>query len=189
MSEHGIHVHAAHEHEVQHQAQHGPGLAQYVAIFTAILATVGAGIGYQVATTLNNAMLYKNEAVLKKTEASNQWNFYQAKSGKGHLMEMAADITAGKKAEHYRELAEKYDVEKKDIKVKAEALEAQSEKANATSAELMHPLHLSEQAMTLIQIAISLASITALTRKKWLFVVAGVSAAGSLILWSMSFLV
>ena len=189
MSEHGIHVHAAHEHEVEHLAQQGPGLAQYVAIFTAILATVGAGIGYQVATTLNNAMLYKNEAVLKKAEASDQWNFYQAKSSKGHMMEMAADMTAGKKAEHYRELAAKYDVDKKDIKAKAEALEEESKKANETSAELMHPLHLSEQAMTLIQIAISLASITALTRKKWLFVVAGASAAGSLVLWSMSFLV
>jgi hypothetical protein len=188
MSGHGIHVHAVHEHEVEHQAQHGPGLAQYVAIFTAILATLGAAIGYQVATTLNNAMLYKNEAVLKKAEASDQWNFYQAKSSKGHLMEMAADMTAGKKAEHYRELATKYDAEKMDIKVKAEAMEEESKKANDTSAELMHPLHLSEQAMTLIQIAISLASITALTRKKWLFVVAGASAVGSLVLWSMSFM-
>jgi hypothetical protein len=37
--------------------------------------------------------------------------------------------------------------------------------------------------MTLIQIAISLASITVLTRKKWLFSLAGVAAAGGLIMW------
>jgi hypothetical protein len=189
MSGHGFHVHGAHEHEVEHQAHHGPGLAQYIAIFTAILATLGAAIGYMVATTLNNAMLYKNEAVLKKAEASDQWNFYQAKSSKGHLMEMAADLVTGKKAEHYRELAARYDQEKKEIKAKAEALEAESKKANDTSAELMHPLHLSEQAMTLIQISISLASITALTRRRWLFVVAGVSAAASVVLWGLSFLV
>ena len=91
MSEHGIHMHAPHEHEVEHQAQHGPGLAQSVAIFTALLATLGAVVGYHVATTLNEAMLYKNEAVLKKAEASDQWNYYQAKSSKGHLMQVAAD--------------------------------------------------------------------------------------------------
>lgn len=189
MSGHGVHVHAAHEHELEHQAQHSPGLAQYIAIFTAILATVGAVIGYSVATKLNEAMLYKNEAVLKKTEASDQWNFYQAKSSKQHLMGLAADLTGGKRAGDYRKQADRYEQEKKDIKAKADALEEESKKANEHSAELLHPLHLSEQSMTLIQIAISLASVTALTRKKWLFVVASVSATGALILFGVSFFV
>lgn len=43
MSGHGFHVHGAHDHEVEHQAQHGPGLAQSVAI----LSTVGAIVSYQ----------------------------------------------------------------------------------------------------------------------------------------------
>ena len=115
MTGHGIHVHAAHEHEVEHLAHQGPGLAQYVAIFTAILATLGAFIGYQVATTLNEAMLFKNEAVLKKTEASNQWNFYQAKSSKQHLMTIAADISKGNVANNYTTQAKRYEKEKKDI--------------------------------------------------------------------------
>ncbi len=189
MSGHGIHVHAAHDHEIEHQAHKGPGLAQYIAIFTAIMATLGAVIGYQVATTLNEAMLYKNEAVLKKTEASNQWNFYQAKSSKQHLMTIAADLNKGAASKKYIEQAARYDEEKKAIKLKAEELEAASEKANEHSAELLHPLHLSEQAMTLIQIAISLASITALTRKRWLFIVAGISAGGAFVLTAISFMV
>lgn len=176
MSEEGLHVHAAHEHEVEHQAMHGPGLAQYVAIFTALLATLGAVVGYNVTTTLNEAMLYKNEAVLKKTQASDQWNYYQSKSSKGHLMELAADLTSGARARHYKEQIAKYDAEKKEIKSKADALEEESNKANEESARLMHPLHRLEQGMTLFQIAISLASITALTRKKWLFAIAGVAA-------------
>jgi hypothetical protein len=189
MSGHGIHVHAAHDHEIEHHAHKGPGLAQYVAIFTAILATLGAVIGYQVATTLNEAMLYKNEAVLKKAEASDQWNFYQAKSSKQHLMTIAAALVKGDAAKQYTEQATRYDAEKKEIKLRAEQLETASLKANAHSADMLHPLHLSEQAMTLIQIAISLASITALTRKRWLFVVAGISATGALILTAMSFMV
>jgi hypothetical protein len=189
MSGHGVHVHAPHEHELEHQAHHGPGLAQYIAIFTAILATLGAVIGYNVATTLNHAMMFKNEAVLKKTEASDQWNFYQAKSSKQHLMTIAADLTGGARAESYKKQVARYDDEKKEIKTKAEALEAESQKANEHSADLLHPLHLMEQAMTLIQIAISLASITALTRKKWLFATAGAAAAGAVVLAGMAFLV
>lgn len=188
MSEHGVHVHGPHEHEVEHQAHHGPGLAQSVAIFTALLATLGAVVGYHVATTLSEAMLYKNEAVLKKTEASNQWNYYQAKSSKGHLMEIAADLSGGARAERYRQEIKRYDLEKQDIKQQAEALEEKSKQANEKSTHLLYPLHHSEQAITFIQIAISLASITVLTRKRWLFALAGASAAGGVVLAAMAFL-
>ena len=40
--------------------------------------------------------------------------------------------------------------------------------------------------MTLIQISISLASITALTRKRWLFGAALISAVGGIALWVLS---
>jgi len=51
----------------------------------------------------------------------------------------------------------------------------------------MHPHHRLAQSMTLIQIAISLASITVLTRKKWLFAMAGVAAVGGIALWALAF--
>ena len=183
MSEDGFHVHGAHEHEVEHHAQGGDGLAGQVAIFTAILASIGAIISYQGAATQNEAMLLKNEAVLKKAQASDQWNYYQSKSNKGHLMTFAADLAPAGKQGHYQEQLQRYEKEKKEIKLKAEALEAESEKANAESEHLLHPHHRLAQAMTLIQIAISLASITVLTRKKWLFYVAAVAATGGVIMW------
>jgi hypothetical protein len=178
-----FHVHGAHDHVVEHQAQGGDSLAGYVAIFTAILASVGAVVSYEGGDTQNQAMLFKNEAVLKKTQASDQWNFYEAKSNKGHLMELALELAPAKKRDYYQSQIEKYEKEKKEIKVKAEALEAQSEKANEESEHAMHPHHKLAQAMTMIQIAISLASITVLTRKKWLFLVAGAAAAGGLVMW------
>jgi Domain of unknown function (DUF4337) len=185
MSE-GFHVHGAHDHAVEHHAQSGDSLAGQVAIFTAILASVGAIVSYQGGDTQNQAMLFKNEAVLKKTQASDQWNFYEAKSNKGHLMELAAELAPVKKLDYYKSQIERYDKEKKEIKIKAEALEAESEKANQESEHAMHPHHILAQSMTLIQIAISLASITVLTRKKWLFVVAAVAAAGGLAMWGFS---
>jgi len=183
MSEDGFHVHGAHDHAVEHHAESGDQLGGYVAIFTAILATVGAIVSYQGGATQNEAMLFKNEAVLKKAQASDQWNFYQAKSSKGHLMELAADFAPENRKGYYKELVDKYDKEKKEIKIKAEELEAESEKANLESEHSMHPHHKQAQAMTLVQIAISLASITVLTRKRWLFYIAGASAAGGVGLW------
>jgi hypothetical protein len=178
MSGHDFHVHGAHEHAVEHEAQHGPGLAQYVAIFTAVLSTLGAIVSYQGGASQNEAMLYKNEAVLKKAQASDQWAFYQSKSSKGHIAEMAADLAPAGKQAHYKE--------KQAIKKDAEALDKASEQANARSEEAMHPHHKQAQAMTLIQIAISLASITALTRVRWLFALAGLAAAGGVALWALA---
>ncbi len=185
MSE-GFHVHGAHDHAVEHQAHSGDSLAGYVAIFTAILASVGAVVSYQGGDTQNEAMLLKNEAVLKKTHASDQWNYYQSKSNKGHMMELAMDLAPANKKEFYKAKIEKYEQEKKEIKLKAEDLEAESEKANLESEHAMHPHHKLAQSMTLIQIAISLASITVLTRKKWLFAVAAVSAAGGMVMWGFA---
>ena len=123
---------------------------------------------------------------MKKTQAADKWNLYQAKSNKGHVSERAADLEPAKKRDFYQGQIEKYENDKKEIKAKAEALEAESEKANEKSEHTMHPHHKLAQAMTLIQIAISLASITVLTRKKWLFVVAGVAAAGGLAMWGIA---
>jgi hypothetical protein len=187
MSGHDFHVHGAHDHAVEHAGEE-KGLGQYVAIFTAILASIGAIVSYQGGATQNDAMMFKNEAVLLKTQASDQWNFYQAKSNKGHLMELASDIAPKEKKEFYTKQLEKYEQEKKEIKRKAEILEAASAKANKESDLAMLPHHHLAQSMTLIQIAISLASITVLTRKKWLFTIATVAAVGGIALWAEALL-
>ena len=101
-------------------------------------------------------------------------------------MELALVVAPASKREYYESQIARYDKEKEAIKKKAEALEAESEKANEDSDHAMHPHHLLAQSMTLIQIAISLSSITVLTRKRWLFAVAGISAVGGLIMWGLA---
>ncbi len=183
MSEDGFHVHGAHEHEVEHHAQSGDKLSSQVAIFTAILASLGAIVSYQGGATQNESMLLKNEAVLRKADASDQWNFYESKSSKEHLMEIASELAPVQKQAFYKEQLLRYENDKNDIKLKAETFEAESRKADGESERLLRPHHKLAQAMTLIQIAISLASITVLTRKKWLFVAAVVAATGGVVLW------
>jgi hypothetical protein len=176
MSGHGVHVHGAHDHAVEH-AGNTPGLGQQVAIFSAILATVGAIVSFLGGHTQNEALLYKNHAVLKKTEASNMWNYYQAKSTKQNLAEFAAGITTDPKAqEKFRGEVTRYAAEKEGIKKQAEALEEESKAANEKSEHSLHPHERLAISMTLLQIAIALASITVLTKQRWLLAGAGISA-------------
>ncbi len=188
MSGHGIHVHGPHDHELEHQAQHGDKLAQYVAIFTAILATLGAIVSYQGGHTQNEALLFKNEAVLHKATASNQWSYYQAKSTKQNLAELAERLAADpeKRAFYTGEVA-RYKKEKEEIKLEAEKYDKLSEEANKASEHALSPHNKLAQAMTFIQIAISLASITVLTRRRWMFAGAGIAAVIGLVFWALSF--
>ena len=188
MSEHGIHVHGPHDHAVEHAGQK-PGLGQQVAIFTAVLATVGAIVSFFGGDTQNKALLFKNEAVLERAEASDQWNFYQAKSMKQNLAELAANInTDPAKVELYKSEAARYSKEKKEIEVTARAHEAKSKKFNNMSEQALHPHHYLAISMTLLQIAIALASITVLTQKRWLLYGAGLAAFAGAILGTIAWL-
>src|SRR5512132_400764 len=117
MSGHGFHVHGPHDHELEHAAEHGhkDPFQGRIAVTTAILATVGALFAYQGGATQANASLYKNNAAIKKTEASNQWNYYQAKSGKQNLAELGLVLVAGDKADQFRAEVDRYRKEKAEI--------------------------------------------------------------------------
>jgi hypothetical protein len=188
MSGHGIHVHGAHDHAVEHEAHRG-GLGQQVAIFSAILATVGAVVSFFGGDTQNNAMLYKNEAVLERAEATDQWNFYQAKSLKQNMAEVAAaTATDARVAEKYRAEAERYKKEKAEVEQDARKHEAAYKSWNEKSEHALHPHHYLAMSMTLLQIAIALASITVLTQKRWLLYGAAIGALGGAVLGVVAWL-
>ena len=173
MSEDGFHVHGPHDHAIEHAQQGGHGghdnggMINQIAMFTAIIATVGALFSYMGGATQANAGLFKNNAAIKKTEASNQWNFYQAKSTKQALAELARDLTAQADKPTYQAKVERYDKEKGEIKLAAEKLENEATEWDHQSDEQMHQHHRWAQATTVLQVAIALAAIALLTKKKW----------------------
>ena len=183
MSGQGFHVHGPHDHEIEHVAEHGPkdAFSGRIAVATALLATVGAMFAYMGGATQANAGLYKNNAAITKTEAANQWNFYQAKSSKQNLAELAVVLAPEDKRPGYRDEVERYKKEKADIKVEAEKLEARSKSWDLQSDAELHLHHRWAQATTALQISIALAAIALLTRRRWLqwgmFGVAGLGLA------------
>jgi hypothetical protein len=170
MSGHGFHVHGPHDHELEHAAQHADkdSFAGTIAVMTAILATIGALFSYMGGATQANAGLYKNNAAIKKTEASNQWNYYQAKSSKQNLSELALALVADERKPAYQREVERYKAEKAEIKLAADKLEAEAKDWDLRSDAEMHLHHRWAQATTALQISIALAAIALLTRRKWL---------------------
>jgi len=189
MSEHGFHVHGPHDHEMEHATQHGAedghrgigghSMTNQIALFTAVISTVGAIFSYMGGLTQANAMIYKNNAQMKTTEAGDQWNFYQSKSSKQNLSELALVIVGDDKKDFYKKEVERYKNEKAEIMVGAKKLEDEAKGWDQQSEVQLHQHHRWAEATTTIQVSIALAAIALLTRKKWLeWGMVGVGAIG-----------
>lgn len=183
MSEGGFHVHGPHDHELEHAAQHEPeGFAGKLAVTTAVIATIGALFSYQGGATQANAGLYKNNAAIKKTEASNQWNYFQAKSSKQNLAELATELAPAERKAFYVDEVKRYKTEKAEIMVAAKKLEDESTDWDKRSDEQIHQHHRWAQATTALQISIALAAIALLTKSRGLqYGVYGLSVVGMIL--------
>lgn len=184
-------VHGPHDHAVEHVAEHGAAghgahkesdpFASRMAVMTAILASIGAIFAYQSGTSENLALYYKNEAAIRKTEAANQWAYYQAKGEKQNLAELGEALSPESSEAHRRFAADadRYRQQKEPIRTNAEAIEKVVAQDDARSEALMHGHHRWAQATTAIQISIALTAITLLTRRRWLLHTSiGIAAAG-----------
>jgi hypothetical protein len=182
-------VRGAHEDLLDEAAEREPkGMAGQLAVMTAILATVGAMFSYMAGATQAEAALLKNDAAIKKTEASNQWNYYQAKSGKENLGELGTRLASGQDKVFFEGEVKRYQKEKAEIKLAAEGLEKQSTEFDVQSAAQMHEHHRWAQATMALQIAIAMAAIALLTRRRWLqYAVFGMSTVG-LMLGALAYL-
>lgn len=134
-----------------------------VALTAAILAALAA-------VTALMAEHHANEAMIEQIQTSDQWNYYQAKGVKASVLNTKINVllAMGKTADP-KDLAklEEYDKQQKEIKEKAEEKQESSEK------HLRHHRVLSGS-LTLLQVAIAVSAISALTRRKlfWLISIA-----------------
>ena len=161
-------VRGPHDEKLEGGAEHGEDqFSSKIAVMTAVMATAGAIFGFQAGSTQNDAAMFKNEAAIIKTDASDKWNFYQAKSNKQNLAELAVVIPGTDIVKYQTDIA-RYKTEKEDIKKQAENLDKTSKEWEEKSEVALHAHHVWAKAMTALQVAISLAAISLLTRKKWL---------------------
>src|ERR1700756_3711807 len=98
-------VRGAHEEALEHAAEKRIPLGQEVALFSAILATLGAIISFLGGHTQNDALYYKDEAVLMKARASDSWAYYQAEGIKQHIAEQSAALIPADAAVYKEDVA------------------------------------------------------------------------------------
>jgi hypothetical protein len=127
----------------------------------------------------------KTSSILRTAEASDQWGYFQAKSTKAQLTAMHGDLLirlsseergeeVKKQARHLGEEAQRYDVEKLDIKKAAESLTAQANHFSAINDRC-------DQAALLLQIAVVVCSVSILAQSHkfwWLGIILGVAGIG-----------
>lgn len=179
-------VHGHHDHAVEHAAHSDP-LARWVAMFTAVLAAIGAVISYQNGSSESQGLELKNEAILKKSEASDQWAYYQAKGIKEVIVERSVATTDEERARQKAE-AQRYAAEKAEIEKEARKLDAEAKEADAASAVAFRPHRRLAQALALVQAAIAVAALTVLTRQRWMLAASGTAALTAIGFWIYAWL-
>jgi len=143
--------------EIHHSAEHSRETwISWVALSTAILAVLAA-----IASLLSGE--YANEAMMNQIEASDQWNYYQAKSIKATVLDAKMSLS-GTPNESDQSKRDRYEKEQEEIKSEAEHKEA-------TAKSHFHKHEVFARGVTMFQIAIAIAAISALTRRRPFWIV------------------
>jgi hypothetical protein len=155
-----------HMEHAEHAAHSANRLMSYVSITIAVLAVTSALVGSLETIADGAALSQKNEAVLAQNRASDQWNFFEAKSLKKNMYALAAD-QGGPNADKYRKTAASNEKDENGIQVEAKKFEEERDsllKASARSEEQHHRLTI---AATLMHMGIAISTIAIISGKRW----------------------
>ena len=144
-----------HEEIHHHAEQSGEKWISWVALSTAILAVLAA-----IAGLLSGS--HANEAMMKQIESADQWAFYQAKGIKAAVLDAKMSLT-GSTNDADREKAAKYSEEQGEIQREAREKEGEAK-------QNFHQHEVFARGVTMFQIAIAIAAISVLTKRRryWL---------------------
>jgi glucan biosynthesis protein len=147
----------------------GGALLRTIALTTALFAALAAIASLQAGGTVNEALALKTEAAVLQAKASDQWAYYQAKGLKATVTELSKSTWAALDKPAPEDLAkslEKYTEDQKSSREKAEEFEKQRDEKNKEAEDLLHHHHYFAQSVALLQVAIALGAVAALTRRK-----------------------
>ena len=143
--------------EIHHHAEHsGEKWISGVGLSTAILAVLAAITGLL-------SGMHANEAMMSQIESSDQWSYYQAKSIKASVLDAKVAL-ANSPNEADAQKRDRYEKEQEEIK-------AEAERKQTGAKSHFHQHEIFARGVTMFQIAIAIAAISALTRKQRFWIV------------------
>ena len=140
------------QEHIHHTAEHGgEAWISWVALSTAVLAVLAAISGL-----LSGS--HANEAMMSQIEAADHWAYYQAKGIKASVLDAKMSLS-GTVTEEDKSKAERYQEEQGEIQKEAKGKENEAK-------QNFHQHEVFARSVTMFQIAIAIAAISALTRKR-----------------------
>jgi hypothetical protein len=172
---------------IKEELEHGGGaLLRQIALTTALFAAIAALASLRAGSTVNEALVLKTEAARLQSEASDQWAYYQAKGVKAAVEEASrtAWLAVGKEPpSSYEQNQKRYSVEQSEIQRKARELERDRDERSKEANRLLHIHHWFAYTVAILQIAIALGAIGALTRNRIVWAASLVAGVGAVVLF------
>jgi Domain of unknown function (DUF4337) len=173
------------ELEIHHEMEHAPDpTGQKVGVLAAVLAVFLALV------TIASHRTH-TEGIVLKTEANDQWQYYQARRVKFHNLELGEDLITvlGAKNDAAEKVLQKYQTEKERYrqegeKIQKEAREKEQEAQHAERRALRYDF-----GEGLLEIGLILTSLFFLSSKKFFPVIGGVAGIAGLVMAATGLLV
>ena len=151
----------------EHAASEGNPFLITVSVTIAVLAVLAATVGSFESLETAEAINDKSDAAYLQNKASDQWAFYQAKSIKKNLYEVAA-AQGGPTADAMTANAKRNEQDSAKIQADAKALEQQVDEKLTDSELHTRRHHILTLAVTLLHIAIAIATLSIIMRgRRW----------------------
>jgi hypothetical protein len=172
------------EAEESLEGERAPWLT-WLSLSTAILAVLAAIASLESGDHANEAIVLKTDATLTQSAADDAWSFFQAKSIKEDVYRALVPLAPRPEvAADWTRAADEEKKEKLEKKVEAEKLVKEVEAADKESKQHLLVHHRFAKSVTIFQVAIALAAIAALARRKpmwWVSLAAGGVGVGFLL--------
>ena len=155
--------------EAREEEHENRGFLTRVSLSTALVAVIAAVAALQAGSTVNEALLRKNEAIAANTEAYDGWAQYQAKGIKADLLKAQKQLLISLDRVPAPALDEdmaRYAKEQNEISSRAKAREAEAKRDSEEAEHLVHRHHRYASSVALLQIAVALSAIAALARNR-----------------------
>lgn len=174
---HGTHEHLEEAEHAEHAAH--DDFNRNVAMTMAIIAAVLAAITMLSHRSHTETLRLQTLANIRHTQASDMWNYYQAKNIRNHeytsFLEMTSALAKDPAGAERRKAAEKkwadqvekYKTELPEIEGKARALEKEADGFQKQSESVHHQADRFDLGELGVELGLVLASLAVLTRRKW----------------------
>ncbi len=173
-------LHEAIKEELERE---GGQFLKQIALTTALLAALAAVTSLRAGATVNDALVLKTDATRLQAEASDQWAYYQAKGVKAAVQEASRTswLAIGQAPpSEYSEKQKRYAEEQAEIQQKARELEKLRDEMSHEADHLIHRHHHFANSVALLQVAIALGAVAALTKNRTVWLASIFLGAGGL---------